>query len=293
MQKISLTAIANILSIGINALLIILKLVIGFIFGSISLIADGFDSVLDVISASIAGIGEKISRKPPDHSHPFGHQKFQLISSLIIAFTLFVSSYFIAQESINRLIEGIPYELEIWILVAAIISFFTKLGISLGLMNIGKKIKSTVFMANAKNYRTDAISSLFVIIAYLGGRFNVWWLDPACAFVIVIFILFTGYEILKMSIPDLLDKGPSQDIVDELKSTALSYSEIKEVHIIRLRTILGQYTGDFHILVNPALSIKEAHDISEKVKEKLELGGHFKDLVIHIEPYTPEEILEG
>ena len=96
-----------------------------------------------------------------------------------------------------------------------------------------------------------------------------------------------------MSIPDLLDKGPSQDIVDELKSTALSYSEIKEVHIIRLRTILGQYTGDFHILVNPALSIKEAHDISEKVKEKLELGGHFKDLVIHIEPYTPEEILEG
>ena len=289
MPRISLTSIANILSIGVNSLLIVLKLVIGLIFNSISLIADGLDSVLDVVSATVAGVGERISRKPPDHDHPFGHQKFQLISSLVIVVTMVISSYVIAEEAITRLIESVPYDLEIWILVAAIVSLVTKLAISLSLMKIGKKLKSTVFIANAKNYRTDAITSLFVIVAYVGGRFNVWWLDPVCAFVIVALILFTGYEITKMTLPELLDKSPSEEIKEKLKTIALSFPEVKEVHIIRLRMILGVCTGDFHILVDPELSILEAHEISERVKEELESDECFKDILIHIEPFIPEE----
>ncbi len=206
---------------------------------------------------------------------------------------MLTSSYFIAQEAVERLIEATSYDLEIWVLVASIISLFTKLGISIGLMRIGKKLQSTVFMANAKNYRTDAISSVFVIVAYIGARFNVWWLDPACAFVIVALILYTGYEITKMSLPELVDKGPSEEIIEEVKSTALSFPEVREVHIIRLRSILGSYTGDFHILVEPKLTILEAHEVSEKVKAKLESDGRYRDLVIHIEPYILEEILEG
>lgn len=293
MPKFHLSTIANILSIGVNALLIILKLLIGFIFGSISLIADGFDSVLDIVSAVIVGIGEKISRKPPDQDHPFGHQKFQQLSSLVIVFTMVVSSYFIAEESINRLISAVPYKLEIWILVAAIVSLGGKLGISLALLKIGRKIQSPVYVANAKNYRTDAIASVFVIIAYIGTQFDVWWLDPACAFVIVALILYTGYEISKMSLPELLDKGPSEEVKEELRQIVLSFPEVKEVHIIRLRSVLGLFTGDFHILVDPSLSIHEAHEISEKVKKKLESGGQFRDLVIHIEPFTPEEQMEA
>lgn len=277
MPKISLATIANIISIGVNALLIVLKLVIGFLFNSISLIADGLDSVLDVVSASVAGVGEKISRKPPDRDHPFGHQKFQLISSLVIVVTMVISSYVIAEESITRLIAGVSYDLEILVLVAAIISLITKFSISLILMRIGKKLQSTVYMANAKNYRTDAITSLFVIVAYIGSNFDVWWLDPVCAFVIVALILYTGYEITKMSLPDLLDKGPSEEIVEQLKSTALSFPEVKEVHIIRLRSILGSCTGDFHILVDPSLSILEAHEIAERVKIKLETDSCFID----------------
>ena len=293
MPKFHLSTIANILSIGVNALLIILKLLIGFIFGSISLIADGFDSVLDIVSAVIVGIGEKISRKPPDQDHPFGHQKFQQLSSLVIVFTMVVSSYFIAEESINRLISAVPYKLEIWILVAAIVSLGGKLGISLALLKIGRKMQSPVYVANAKNYRTDAIASVFVIIAYIGTQFDVWWLDPACAFVIVALILYTGYEISKMSLPELLDKGPSEEVKEELRQIVLSFPEVKEVHIIRLRSVLGLFTGDFHILVDPSLSIHEAHEISEKVKKKLESGGQFRDLVIHIEPFTPEEQMEA
>ncbi|MCG3221589.1 MAG: cation transporter [Candidatus Heimdallarchaeota archaeon] len=293
MVSISLTAIANIISIGGNALLVVLKLVIGFLFNSISLIADGFDSILDLVTAGFAGIGERISKKPADPSHPFGHHKYQFVFSLAIALTLFVSSYFIASESIGRLRERIPLTLNYLILAAAIISFFGKIIMSLVLVRIGKKINSPVIIANAKNYRTDAFASVFVSIAFVGAIFDVWWLDPVCAFIIVALILYTGFDIVKISLPELLDRGPSEEIVDKLKKIALIPEEVKEVHIIRLRSILGTYTGDFHILVDPKLSILKAHEISEGVKEQLEATGLFKDLIIHIEPFTPEERLEG
>jgi cation diffusion facilitator family transporter len=292
MVKFGLAAAANILSIGGNLILMTLKLVIGFIFGSISLIADGFDSVLDLVSATIAGFGERISRKPADFDHPFGHHKFQTISSLAIVTTMLLSSYFIADDAISKLIVGVSYDLDILILVAAIISFAGKILLFLGLMIIGKKLNSPVFIANAKNYRTDAVSSVFVGFAYLGVKLNVWWLDPAFALVIVCLILYTGYEITKSSLPELLDKGPPQEILDKLKKIVLGHDQVEEVHIIRLRLSLGAYTGDFHILVNPKLSIVEAHEISERIKAELEEDDDFRDLIIHIEPALPEEFLE-
>ena len=293
MVKLGLANIATIISVVVNGLLVVLKLVIGFLTGSISLIADGFDSILDLITATFAGVGEKISRKPADSSHPFGHQKFQLIFSLAIALTLFISSYIIASESIDRLINQIELDFSFLILIAAAVSFVGKIVMSLILTRIGRKINSIVIIANAKNYRTDAFASIFVIIAFIGSYYGVWWLDPACAFVIVGLIIFTGFEIAKVSLPDLLDKGAPEEVLEKLKQIVFLHSEIKEIHIVRLRSVLGFYTGDFHILVNPTLQISEAHEVSEEVKNDLEAEGSFKDIVIHIEPFTPEESLEG
>ena len=292
MVSFSSATFANIISIGVNSLLVALKLSIGFVTGSISLIADGFDSILDLVTATFAGIGEKISKKPADSSHPFGHQKYQLVFSLAIALTLFISSYFIASESIKKLVNQTPLVFSYLILIAASVSLVGKIVMSIILFRIGKKINSVVIIANAKNYRTDAFSSVFVIIAFIGSYFGIWWLDPVCAFIIVGLILFTGFEIAKVSIPDLLDKGAPQEVLDKLNEIALSHPEVKEVHVVRLRTILGYYTGDFHILVDPQMSIFEAHEVSEKVKEELENEEIFKDLIIHIEPFTEEESLK-
>ncbi len=295
MVSFSSATIANILSVGVNSLLVAFKLAIGFFTGSISLIADGFDSILDLVTATFAGVGEKISKKPADSSHPFGHQKFQLVFSIAIALTLFISSYFIASEAIERLLnpEPIPFDKLYLILIVAIVSFVGKIAMSINLFRIGKKINSVVIIANAKNYRTDAFSSIFVIIAVVGSYFSIGWLDPVCAFIIVGLMIFTGFEIIKVSIPDLLDKGAPQEVLDKLTETALSHPKVKEVHIVRLRTILGYYTGNFHILVDPQMTIFKAHEVSEEVKQDLEREGIFRELMIHLEPFTPEESLEG
>ncbi|MHA1592044.1 MAG: cation diffusion facilitator family transporter [Candidatus Heimdallarchaeaceae archaeon] len=295
MVSFSSATTANIISVGVNSLLVALKLTIGIISGSISLIADGFDSILDLVTASFAGVGEKVSKKPADSSHPFGHQKYQLVFSIAIALTLFISSYFIASESIERLVNQtlLSFDFLYLILIAATISFVGKIVMSIILFRIGKKINSVVIIANAKNYRTDAFASIFVIIAVVGSYYGIWWLDPVCAFIIVGLILFTGFEIAKVSIPDLLDRGAPQEVLDKLEEIALSHPEVKEVHIVRLRTILGLYTGDFHILVDPQMTVFEAHKVSEKVKQDLENEGIFRELIIHLEPFTLEESLEG
>ena len=284
---------ATSLSVSINLVLIGLKLSIGFIFSSISLIADGFDSLLDIITAAFAGIGEHMSRKPPDKEHPFGHEKYQLLFSIAIALTLFFSAYLIAQDAIERLIhkEGLVFS---WlILVVVCISIIGKLVLSVVLLYIGKRINSPVLIANAKNYRTDVFSSVFVGVALIGAYFNVWWLDPICAFIIVLLIFYTGFEIIKFSLPELLDRAPPEEIIERVKEIAMGNPAVKEVHIIRLRSILGTYTGDFHLLVDPNLSIAEAHEIAEETKAKIENEREFKNILIHIEPFTPEELLES
>lgn len=291
-MKILSNAFATTLSLSINGLLIVLKLTVGFIFSSISLLADGLDSLLDIVTAAFAGVGEHVSRKPPDADHPFGHEKFQLLFSVAIALTLFFSGYLIAEDAIQRLIrkEGLVFS---WlILVVATISIVGKLILALVVEFIGKKINSSVLVANAKNYRTDVLSSVFVIIALFGSYFNVWWLDPVCAFIIVLLIFYTGFEIAKFSLPELLDRAPPEEVVTRVKKIACSHPAVKEVHIVRLRSILGIYTGDFHLLLDPKMTLNEAHDIAEEVKAKIEEDKSFKDILIHIEPYTPQESLK-
>ncbi|MBA7524090.1 hypothetical protein ES705_16227 [subsurface metagenome] len=104
-------------------------------------------------------------------------------------------------------------------------------------------------------------------------------------------IFYTGYEIVKVNLPELIDKGPPEEIVKKVEEIALSVNGVKEVHLIRLRSILNVYTGDFHILVDPEISIREGHDIAEMVQSQIEETGLFRDLVIHIEPFLPEESL--
>lgn len=286
-----LNFVATSLSISINALIMSFKLSVGYIFGSISLVADGFDSLLDLFSASFAGIGEKVSKKPPDSSHPFGHEKYQLVFSLAISIILFFSAYLIASDAIQRLKDKFLLEFKWIILIAASVSIVSKLFLSIVNFRIGKRLNSPVIIANAKNYRTDTISSVLVIVSLIGSYYKIWWFDSTAAFIIVLLIFYTGYEIVKVNLPELMDKGPPEEIVKKVQEIALSVNGVKEVHLIRLRSILNVYTGDFHILVDPEISIREGHDIAEMVQSKIEETGLFRDLLIHIEPFLPEESL--
>ncbi len=293
MVKLGYIFFSTLVSTVVNTILMLAKIVVGSIFGSISLVADGFDSLLDLITGVFAGVGENISKKPPDKTHLFGHEKYQMVFSLAIALTLIVSSYIIAQEAIDRLITKQQLNFELIILIVALISIFGKMALSLFIYKVGRKHNSYVLVANAKNYRTDAISSIFVCIAMIGVYFGLWWFDPLFALLIVAIILYTSYDITRDSLPDLLDRAPSTKHIKKLKTIVMSFPEVGEVHVIRLRRVLGRYTGDFHLLLDPNLTILEGHKIAERVKERLEQEEEFENIIVHIEPYISEEKIEN
>jgi len=292
MQRALLVRLSTLISLGLNLLLMLFKLTVGFIFNSISLISDGLDTLLDLLTASFATIGYKMSQKPPDSEHPFGYEKYQFIFSLGISGVMFLSAFSIGQEAIKRLINHVVLSPNWLILVTALVSILGKTILGIVLMHIGKKVESHVIVSNAKNYLTDAFSSFFVVIAFIGSYYDLWWFDPVCAFIIVGLILYTGTDIIKTSVPKLLDRAPPKEVVEELEHIAMSNQQVKEVHIVRLRELDKCYTGDFHLLVNPELTIEAAHDVAEDIKEQLEKTGKFKRLVIHLEPYTSKESLK-
>ena len=292
MAKFSLNFIATGLSLFINSILMTLKIVVGILFNSVSLLADGFDSLLDLIMSVFAGVGEKMGKKPADRDHPFGHEKFQFLLSLAIVVFMIFSSYQIAEEAINRLINQDFLVFKWIILIVALTSIVGKFFLSYVLFVIGKKLNSPSLLSLSKNFRSDVIVSFLVVGAIIGAYFEVYWLDPVLALLIVVVIILTGYDIAKDSLPILLDRGPPEDIVKLIEEKGLECEHVKEVHLVRLRRVYDQWTGDFHILVDEDMKVKDAHFIAEKLKKKLEDTGSFKDIVIHIEPYNSQESLK-
>ncbi|MHA1116207.1 MAG: cation diffusion facilitator family transporter, partial [Candidatus Heimdallarchaeaceae archaeon] len=230
--------------------------------------------------------------KPADRDHPFGHGKFQFLLSLAIVVFMIFSSYQIAEEAISRLINQDFLVFEWIILIVALTSIVGKFFLSYVLFVIGKKLNSPSILSLSKNFRSDVIASFLVVGAIIGAYFEVYWLDPVLALLIVVIIILTGYDIAKDSLPILLDRGPPEDIVKLIEEKGLECEHVEEVHFVRLRRIYDQWTGDFHLLVDEDMIVKDAHTIAEKLKKKLEDTGVFKDIVIHIEPYNSEESLK-
>lgn len=280
---------ATIVGIGANFILIVIKLVVGIHINSLSLIADGFDSSLDILTALFAYIGFVYASKPPDEDHHYGHHKIDSIFSLIITLILFGSSITIFIQAMDRLAANSVFIFDILGLVSAIFSIFVKFSISIYIIKIGKKIGSNAIIANGKNYRTDAIASFLVSFAMIGAYFDYGWLDTIIALIICLFIIFTGIEIAKVSVYSLLDIAPDKALQEKIVNRIGQIKDIKEYHYLRLRYIGNSLAGDCHILVEPEMKIIDAHEIAENLKTLMKKEFDLIEFIVHIEPFIPEE----
>lgn len=280
---------ATIIGISANVILVAIKLTVGISIDSLSLIADGLDSCLDIITALFAYIGYKYASKPPDEDHHYGHHKMDSIFSLMITLILFISSITIFAQAMDRLVTNSIFQFDMLGLVSALLSIFVKFSISIYIIQIGRKIGSNVLVANGKNYRTDAIASFFVSFAMIGAYFGYGWLDTITAIIICIFIIHTGIEIARVSIFSLLDIAPEKALQEKIGTKIEQFQDIKEYHYLRLRYIGNSLAGDCHILVEPEMKVIDAHEIAENMEKIMMEEFNLIDFVVHIEPFIPEE----
>lgn len=282
--------IATITALSVNISLGTMKIFVGLLISSMALIADGFDSVMDLFMGILAYLGTVISRKPADKNHLYGHEKIEMIFMILIIFVIYFTGIGILLQALNRFLSEVAVEFSAVGLIIVIISIMGKIGISFYVYRIGVQVNSNSLKATGLNYMIDVISSSLAFIAMIGALVGLGIIDSIAALLICGLIFYGATRMLMETIDILLDRAPSEEIQSRIYSISKSVEGVKEVHLLRARVIQNRIIGDIHILVDPDLTVREGHQISEIVSAKLENQMGAK-IIVHLEPYNEENIL--
>jgi cation diffusion facilitator family transporter len=272
------------LSILSNTLLIILKLTVGLISGSVSILSEAIHSSMDLIAALIAFFSVRVSDNPPDSKHPYGHGKVENISGVIEALLIFIAAVLIIIEAVKKLMgENTPLDS---IALGSIIMFISALVntfVSRRLYKIARETNSVALEADALHLKTDIFTSLGVSLG-LGLILitGIEWLDPIIAILVALFILKESYNLLSRAFTPLLDTAWEEEDINKLEST-LQRMNVK-YHDLRTR-VAGNYRFvEFHILVPENESVGNAHKDCDKIEEELTRTYQNLSVTIHVEP---------
>lgn len=276
----------------VNALLLVFKFVAGFLGHSSAMIADAVHSLSDFITDVIVIVFVRISSKPEDADHDYGHGKYETLATAIIGFVLLVVGVGIfvnASKAIVSFLKGNQLPTPgILALVAAVVSILLKEALFQVTIREGKRIQSKAVVANAWHHRSDAYSSIGTLIGicgaiFLGPKWRV--LDPLAALVVSLFIVKVSIQLAKPCIDELLEKSLPQDMEDRIKEIVLSQPEVSSPHHLRTRYIGNNIAIEMHIRMNGNLTLSQAHKVTRKIESLLraEFGAN-THIGIHMEP---------
>lgn len=268
------------------------KIVAGIFGRSAAMVADGIHSLSDLLSDAVVLIFTHISSKGKDRDHSFGHGKFETLATLIVSIILVTVGGNLMSNGIRSII-GVFNGTEIpkpgyIALIAAAVSIASKEWLYHVTVRVGKKTGSTVVIANAWHHRSDALSSIGSLIGIggaivLGDKWTV--LDPLASCLISIAIIVVAVKMALPSLAELLETSLPEDIEQEIIRIASSVKGVNDIHDLKTRRNGISFIIDAHIVVNPEMSIVEAHDISTDVEEALRMKyGPETQLSIHVEP---------
>ncbi len=276
-----------------NVILTAGKLLAGIFGNSNAMIADGIHSFSDFVSDIVVIFGFKISSKPADTNHNYGHGRFETLSSAVISVLLIIAGISITYRGFSNLIlflSGKVLEAPgIIALIAAFISIGVKELLYRYTITVGRKINSQAIIANAWHHRSDAFSSIATSIGIggailLGENWRV--LDPIASLLVSILIIKTGINILKDSINQFLDCAVDVETRNEIISITKEVEGIMNLHDLKTRKIGDSISMEFHINVLPELSVYKSHKLTEKLEMKLRKKfGEKTNISIHVEPY--------
>jgi cation diffusion facilitator family transporter len=282
-------------SIASNTFLILLKVVAGLLTGSISLIAEAIHSTIDLAAAIIAFISVRISDRPADEQHPFGHGKAENISGVAEAVLIFVAAGIIIYEAVQRLITGKTLELvEIGIGIMAV-SIVVNILVSRYLLKVSRKTDSLALEADARHLTTDVMTMVGVLVGLVIVRIgqlvgvNLNILDPIVAILVALLIIKTAYEITRKSFGGLIDVKLPEAEESVIRLCILEHSgKVVAFHELRTRKAGSQRYIDLHLVMPRNANVEEAHRMCDHLEQDIENRLSRTNVIIHVEPCTIE-----
>ena len=272
-----------IVSILGNLLLGMIKIVIGYVYSSISLISDGIHSLSDVITSVIAIVGIKIALKPPDESHPYGHSRFECLFSFFIGLGLFFTAYEIGKFAVERILSGEIIEINAIMVAVAILSIVVKELMTRYSLFIGKKLNSQVLIADAYHHRSDALSSGVVLVGLLLQKFGIYYGDAIAGIIVALMIAKVAFDICITNMHYLTGRAPPKRFFEVIKKEALKVDKVIGVHDIKAHYVGPKIHVEVHVEVPSDISAREMHDIEVAVKNRLESLDIVERAYVHVD----------
>lgn len=275
-----------------NLFLAIIKIVVGYLGQSQSLVADGVHSLSDLLTDAMVLIAAKHTAQDADAQHPYGHGRIETVVTVGLGTFLIIVASGIAYDAMHRVIEpDLLLQPSVITLAIAAISIAANEGLYHYTIHVAKKFRSNMLRANAWHHRTDAISSVIVMIGIGGTMLGMEYLDAIAAVGVALLIGKIGWDLCVQSIRELVDTALDPERVSHIEETIKAIPGVDELHMLRTRQMGGDALVDVHIQVDPRLSVSEGHFISETVRASLiKQVDEVTDVMVHIDPEDDETI---
>lgn len=275
-------------SIVINVLLSVFKLLSGILAHSGAMVSDAIHSASDVFSTFVVIIGIRIAGKESDKEHPYGHERMECVAAIVLATVLAVTGLGIGYSAVAKILSKDYASLEIpgvLALMAAIISIAAKEGMYWYTKMNAKKIDSSALMADAWHHRSDALSSVGALAGIVGARMGFPILDATASLCICFFIEKAAYEIFKDAVDKMVDKACDEGMENELRACVLAQEGVLGVDLLRTRVFGSKIYVDIEISTDANATLREAHSIAEKVHDSIEKSfTKVKHIMVHVNP---------
>ncbi|MHB9095974.1 MAG: cation diffusion facilitator family transporter, partial [Eubacteriales bacterium] len=246
------------------------------------ILSEAAHSALDFGAALITYFAVKVSDKPADEEHNYGHAKVENFSALIESILLFLTCAWIIKEAVNRLFfKPEPIQITAWSFVVIIVSILVDFSRSRALSRVAKKYNSQALEADALHFSSDILSSLVVLIGLVFAKYGIHYADPLAALAVALIVVIASWRLATRTVDALLDKAP-RGLNRRITEEVLEVPGVAGVHRVRLRQAGGSIHGDLHVVMQRNVSFVDGHKIANIVEEKL--AKHSSDIVVHFEP---------
>lgn len=285
MDKTKAGYLEGIISVIVNSILFALKFWAGVVTGSIALTADAWHTLSDSLSSIIVIAAVRLSSKKPDNEHPFGHGRWEQIAALFIAFLLGIIAFDFLKDSFFQFKSKESTEFGTIAIVVTIISILVKEALAQYAFYIGRKTDNVSVKADGWHHRTDALSSIVVLIGILFAK-QFWWVDSVLGAIISLMLFYATYQIAKEAINKLLGEKPSPELIEQIHIALQQYDLVKlQPHHFHIHNYVGHQELTFHIKLRNDLSVEEGHRIATEIENIIQERFGIVT-TIHVEPLT-------
>ena len=267
-----------------NLLLFLGKILVGTLCSSVSITADAVNNLSDASSSIISLLGFKMGSKPADREHPYGHARYEYLSGLMVALLILVIGVELFQSSLDKILHPSPVAFS-WVSVVVLaVSILVKLWMALFNRSMGRAISSQTLEATAADSRNDVISTTAVLAAALLSHFTSWELDGWMGLAVALFILYSGFGLVKDTLDPLLGRAPDPELVQGIQKKILSYPGVLGTHDLMIHDYgPGRQFGSVHVEMAAEEDVLASHDVIDNIERDFLEQEHL-NLIVHLDP---------